>query len=172
MPFFSPFVLQMSPSCASFACHYIQFYPYWPFKNPPRRTPRPSKPFGKNSSPYSLLLLYYYRSWAAWTILYSISLQCPPIRIKLIGRVILPRTSWGSAVHTFLVIFQCTFHLLKVRYIIIIPTAVRVCNWQHFLLITIVIIIPINKKINHHNQCITVVSVICPALYSWRCLIR
>ena len=119
------------------------------------------------------LLLYHYRSWAAWTILYSISLQCPPIRIKLIGRVILPRTSWRSAVHTFLVIFQCTFHLLKVRYIIIIiPTAVRVCNWQHFLLITIVIIIPINKIINHHNQCITVVSVICPALYSWRCLIR
>ena len=34
----------------------------------------------------------------------------------------------------------------------IITTAVLVCNWQHFLLITIVINIPINKIINHHNQ--------------------
>ena len=133
---------------------------------------------GKNSSPYSLLLLYYYRSWAASGapgcmdnfILYFSPV---PSDTWLIGRVILPRTSWGSAIHTVLVIFQCTFHLLKkVRYIIIIPTAVRVCNWQHFLLITIVIIIPINKIIIHHNQCITEVSVICPALYSWRCLIR
>ena len=99
------------------------------------------------------MLLYYYRSWAAWTILYSISFQYPPILNSL--KAILPRTSWGSAIHTFLVIFQCTFHLLKkVRYIIIITTAVLVCNWQHLLLITIVIIIPITKIVNHHNQCI------------------
>ena len=53
--------------------------------------------------------------------------------------------------HTFLVKFQCTFHLLKkVRYIIITITVV-VCNRQHFL-VAIAIIIFINKIINHHNQ--------------------
>ena len=44
-------VLQMRPSCASSACHYFQFYPYWPFENPPRRTPRPSELPGKLKSP-------------------------------------------------------------------------------------------------------------------------
>ena len=40
---FFPFGRQISLSCASSAGHYIQFYPYWPFENPPRRTLRPSK---------------------------------------------------------------------------------------------------------------------------------
>ena len=63
-----------------------------------------------------------------------------------------------STIHTFLVKFQCTFHLLKkVRCIIIITVVVY--HGQHFL-ITIVIIIAINKIINHNNQ--QYVSVICP----------
>ena len=79
LPFFFTFVRQMSPSYVSFACYYIQFYPYWPFKNPPRRTPRPSKLSAKLKSFFPLLLYYYTcRSWATWAILYSISLH-PPI---------------------------------------------------------------------------------------------
>ena len=61
--FFS-FVLQMRPSFASSASHYFQFYPCWPFKNPPRRTPRPSELPGKLKSPLPLLLYCNYRSWA------------------------------------------------------------------------------------------------------------
>ena len=86
LPFFFPFVLQMSPSCASFACHYIQFYPYWPFKNAPRRTPRPSKLSAKTQVPipfcYCIIIGHELR---AWTILYSISLQYPPILNSLDG---------------------------------------------------------------------------------------
>ena len=83
------FVRQMSPSYASFACYYIQFYPYWSFKNPPRRTPRPSKLSSKLSAKlksFLPLLLHCYtcRSRAAWAILYSISLH-PPIRNSLNG---------------------------------------------------------------------------------------
>ena len=161
----------MSPLCASFACHYIQFYPYWPLKI--LREERQDHPNYrqklKSLFPFAFIIIGLELHGQFYTLFLSSTLRY----LTHWKRVILPRTSWGSTVHTFLVIFQCTFHLLKkVRYIIIIPTAVRVCNWQHFLLITIVIIIPINKIINHHNQCITEVSVICPALYSWRCLIR
>ena len=142
------------------------------FKNPPRRTPRPSKLSAKTQVPIPFcfcIIISLELHGQFYTLFHSSTLRY----LTHWKRVILPRTSWGSGVHTFLVKFQCTFHLLrKVRYIIIIPTAVRVCNWQHFLLITILIIIPINKIINHHNQCITGVSVICPALYSWRCLVR
>ena len=38
-PRFFPFC-HFSFFCASSECHYFQFYPYWSFKNPPRRTPR------------------------------------------------------------------------------------------------------------------------------------
>ena len=83
LPFFFPFVRQTSPSCASSACHYIQYYPYWPFKNSPRRTPRQSKLSAKLKCLFPLLL-YYCSSRAAWTILYSISLH-PPILNSLNG---------------------------------------------------------------------------------------
>ena len=46
----------MSPLWASSTCHYFQFYPYWPFKNHPRRTPRSSEPSAKLKSLFSLLL--------------------------------------------------------------------------------------------------------------------
>ena len=152
--FFATFVRQMSPSCASFACHYIQFYPYWPFKNPPRKTPRPSKLSAKLKSLFPLLL-YYYRSWASWTILYSISLQYPPILNSLKAGYPSSNLMRVCDTHNSSYISIHVSPLKKVRYIII-TTAVRVCNWQHFLLITIVIIILINKIINHHNQCIFV----------------
>ena len=57
-PHFS-FVFQMSPSCASFVCYYFQFYPYWPFVNPPRRPSRPSKLSGKPKYLLTLLLCYF-----------------------------------------------------------------------------------------------------------------
>ena len=72
--------------------------------------------------------------------------------MRIIYRAILPQASRGSAIHTFLVSFQYTFHLLKkVRYIIIIITVI-VCHLQHFFY-DIVIIISLNKVINHHKQC-------------------
>ena len=59
LAFFFSFVLQMSPSCASFVSYYFQFYPYWPLVNPPRRGPsRPSKLSGKPKSLLTLLLGY------------------------------------------------------------------------------------------------------------------
>ena len=83
LPFFFPFVLQMSPSSASFACSYFQFYPHWPFVNITRRTPRSSELSGKLKSLLSLLLCYY-RSWAGQFTLYTtctcpiMHLFCPP----------------------------------------------------------------------------------------------
>ena len=60
LAFFFSFVLQMSPSCASFVSYYFQFYPYWPLVNPPRRGPsRPSKLSGKPKSLLTLLLSYF-----------------------------------------------------------------------------------------------------------------
>ena len=59
LAFFFSFVLHRSPSCASFVSYYFQFYPYWPFVNPTRRTPRPSKPSGKPKSLLTLLLGYF-----------------------------------------------------------------------------------------------------------------
>ena len=53
---FIRFALQMSPLWASSTCHYFQFYPYWPFKNHPRRTPRSSEPSAKLKSLFPLLL--------------------------------------------------------------------------------------------------------------------
>ena len=53
---FIRFALQMSPLWASSTCHYFQFYPYWPFKNHPGRTPRPSEPSAKLKSLFPLLL--------------------------------------------------------------------------------------------------------------------
>ena len=139
----------MSPLWASSTCHYFQFYPYWPFKNHPRRTPRPSEPSAKLKSLFPLLL-YYYRSWAGQ--FYILFLPTRWNSIQSFNGSPFPEPHEGLRIHTFLVKFQCTFHLLKkVRYIIIIITVV-VCHRQHFL-IAIVIIIPINKIINHHNQC-------------------
>ena len=45
--------------CASFVCYYFQFYPYWPFVNPPRRPSRPSKLSGKPKYLLTLLLCYF-----------------------------------------------------------------------------------------------------------------
>ena len=60
--FFS-FVIQMSPSCASFAYYYFfSFIPsnsYQPLVNPPRRTSRPSELSGKFKSLLPLMLCYY-----------------------------------------------------------------------------------------------------------------
>ena len=53
---FIRFALQRSPLWASSTCHYFQFYPYWPFKNHPRRTPRSSEPSAKLKSLLPLLL--------------------------------------------------------------------------------------------------------------------
>ena len=60
LPFSFPFVLQMSPSSASFACYYFQTYPHWPFVNITRRTPRSSELSGKLKSLLPFLLCYYW----------------------------------------------------------------------------------------------------------------
>ena len=60
--FFSFFAIFLS-FCASSECHYFQFYLNWSFKNPPRRTPRPSKLLAKLKSLKPFLLYYYNRSW-------------------------------------------------------------------------------------------------------------
>ena len=141
LPFFFPFVLHLNVIIFS-------FIPTGLLKI--LREERQDHPnYRQNSSPFSLcccIIIKFLRR----TILESISL-CPPIRI--IYRAILPQASRGSAIHTFLVSFQYTFHLLKkVRYIIIIIITVIVCHLQHFFN-DIVIIIPLNKVINHHKQC-------------------
>ena len=59
LAFFFSFVPHRSPSCASFVSYYFQFYPYWPFVNPPRRTPRPSELSRKPKSLLTLLLGYF-----------------------------------------------------------------------------------------------------------------
>ena len=122
LPLFISFLLQMSPSCASFVCYYIQFRPYWPLVNPPRGTPRPSVLLGKLQSLLPLLLCYY----SSWTI----STHPPiPVILRVIHSRSHPRTQGhlfllisqenpgnevasSSAIHVFLV-FQCTCHLLK-----------------------------------------------------------
>ena len=107
----------------------------------------------QNSSPFSLCCCIIIGIELDNFILYFSS---PPETLSnhLTGHLALPRASRGSAIHTFLVKFQCTFHLLKqVRYIIITITVV-VCNRQHFL-VAIAIIILINKIINYHNQWIS-----------------
>ena len=143
----------MRPTYVSFACYYIQFYPYWPFKNPPRRTPRPSKLSSKLKSFFPLLLYYYTcRSWAVWAILYPISLH-PPI-LNLLNGLSFPEPHEDPRYTHFLLYFNARFTCWRRLDRSFTTTAVLVCNWQHLLVITIVIIIPINKMINHHNHCI------------------
>ena len=132
---------QTSPSCASSARYCIQFYSYCLLKIP-REEHQDHPNIGKTRVLFPLLL-YYYRSWAAWAILYSISVHA--VILNSLNGLYFPEPYEG------------------LRYII--TTVVLVCNWQHFLLIPIVINIPINKIINHHNQCIRCQSFVQPSTH-------
>ena len=63
------FVLQLSPSC-----HYFQFYPHWPFKNLPRRTPRPFE-LTATLKTHCLCCFIIMRSWAGQ---FNFTLYFPP----------------------------------------------------------------------------------------------
>ena len=103
LPFFFFSVLQMNPSC-----HYFQFYPHWPFKNPPRRTPRPFELSAELKTHCLCCYIIISSSWAGQ--FYTLFFSTLPY-LSFTGH---PSPSLlRSVIHTFLVKFQCTFHLKK-----------------------------------------------------------
>ena len=118
----------MSLSCASFVCYYFQFYPYWPFVNPPRRPSRPSKLSGKPKSLLTLLLWYFGLQLVNWLYFYP-----PSHPYRFTGNQPTPKPTGPSPTHLprgfwerrcpmlpgvlqrtyFSLKFQFTFHLLK-----------------------------------------------------------
>ena len=96
------FALQMSPSC-----HYFQFYPHWPFKNPPTRTPRPFE----LSAKLKTHCLCYYIIIKSWAGQFNFTLYFSPANPILIYGPSFPEPLEVYDTHTFLVKFQCTFHL-------------------------------------------------------------